>query len=184
MKMVILIIGAVLAVGVIGIIIFLGSMGMLGQLAVEKKAMGPYIHVYESFTGPYPETGKVFDKVYNELKAMDVDTTQGLGVYYDDPREVAKEKLRSDCGVVLQEKDQAQLETLKETFKVQTLEQKESIVATFPIKSNLSYMMGPMKAYPALTKYAEQNKLEIIKTYELYDVPNNVILFVANVEDK
>ncbi len=182
MQKAIIIVSVVIAVGVLGVIVFLAYMGMFKPLQVTEKAMGPFTHVYESFRGPYPETAKVFDKVYNELKAQGIDTTQGLGVYYDDPRKTAKDKLRSDCGVVLQEKDLEKAESLKAQFKIQVLEQKSSIIVSFPVKSRLSYMLGPMKAYPALTRYAEKNGYKITLTYEVYDEPNKQILFVANIE--
>lgn len=176
---VLIIVGAVLGILVLGVVIYLGSMGMFKKMVVEEKEMGPYTHVYESFTGPYPETGKVFDKVYNELKEKGIDTSVGLGVYYDDPRKVSKEKLRSDCGIALPEKDQDKVEMLQQEFKVKVLEKQNSIVTTFPIKGSMSYMFGPMKAYSALAKYAEDKGYTISGTYELYDVPNKVIFYVA-----
>ncbi|MCK5218039.1 hypothetical protein KAR10_00860 [bacterium] len=182
MQKAIIIVGGVTAVIVLGGIVFLAYMGMFKSLEVTEKTMGPFTHVYESFQGPYPETGKIFDKVYNVLKAQGIDATQGLGVYYDDPRKTAKDKLQSDCGVVLQEKDLEKAESLKEQFKIKVLEQKNSIIVSFPVKSRFSYMLGPMKAYPALTSYAEKKGYQITLTYEMYDEPNGQILFVANIE--
>ncbi len=182
MQKAIIIVGVVTAVCALGGVVFLAYMGIFKSLEVTEKAMGPFTHVYESFQGPYPETGKIFDKVYNELKANGIDTTQGLGVYYDDPRKTAKDKLRSDCGVVLQGKDLEKAKNLKEQFEIKVLEQKNSILVAFPVKSRLSYMLGPIKAYPALTRYAEKKGYQISLTYEMYDEPNKQILFVANIE--
>lgn len=177
-----IIIGGIAGIFSVAVLVFLGSMGMFGKLAVAEKEMGPYTHVYESFKGPYQETGKIFDKVYKEVRAMGINSTVGLGVYYDDPSDVAKDELRSDCGLVLPEDAMDKLDQLKEKFQVNLLEKKPSIVTVFPVKNTMSYMFGPMKAYPALGKYADKNNLKIIKTYEVYDEPNKQIVFVANVE--
>lgn len=152
------------------LVVFLAYMGMFKTMTVTEKEMGPYTVVYESFVGPYKETGPIFDKVYKELKAMGISTKLGFGIYYDNPSEVAADKLRSDCGAVLEEKYFNKLEDLKKKFKVVEIKKQPGLVTEFPIKNMMSFMFGPMKAYPALDKYAKsKNYSHDSVGYELYD---------------
>lgn len=60
-----------------------------------------------------------------------------------------------------------------------TLERQNALVAEFPIKNTLSYMLGgPMKVYPAFEKEMKSyNKVPQI-SYEIYDIPAKKIIFV------
>ncbi|MCK5243546.1 GyrI-like domain-containing protein [bacterium] len=182
MKTIVFICGGVVLSGILGSIIFMGYMGMLGSLQVVEKEMGPYSLVYDSHLGPYKETGPLFDKVYKQLQAEGIQTRLGLGIYYDDPRTVPADKLRSECGVVLEDKDLDRIEELKEKYQVKTLEKRPSMVVVFPVRNSLSYMLGPMKGYPALMKYARQKGYQISMTYELYDEAAKKVYFVATFE--
>ncbi len=171
-----LVVLVVLAAAVAG---FLGYMGMLTPLAVSESKMGPYLFVYEDHTGPYMGTGKVFDKVYEAVKADGVDTTRGLGIYFDNPSEVPSDKLRSQCGLVVEEKDYQKFSAVGKKYKSKVLNSSDSVVVEFPIRNSLSYAFGPMKAYPALDKYAREKGYKISEPYELYDMPAGKIYFVA-----
>jgi hypothetical protein len=149
-------------------------MGMFSPIKVHEAQMGPFTVAYESFTGPYAQTGPVFAKVYNALKAEGINSSMGLGIYYDNPAEVPADKLRSDCGAVIDKKNLAKLKKIK----VKTLAQKDSLVVEFPIRNIFSYMIGPMKAYPVLMKHAEEKGYKILMTYELYDEANGKMFFV------
>lgn len=179
MKKILIIIAAIVALGVVSIVGFIGYMGLFSEVTVVEKNMGPYVMVYDSFVGPYQDTAAVFDKVYKAMEEKGISTELGIGVYYDDPAKVPADKLRSDCGVVLPQKNMDRLEELKQTFKVKTLKAAPSLVVDFPIKNSLSYMMGPIKAYPALSKHVESKGKTFDTTYELYDVPKSKIHFVA-----
>jgi hypothetical protein len=141
--------------------------------------MGPYTYVYESFTGPYKNVGKVFMQVDAALKTEGITTEKAIGIYYDDPSKVAADKLRSDCGLVLEAKDLSKIPALKEKFKLATMPKKISIVIEFPKKNMLSYMIGPIKCYPALMKYAQEKSYKMAAPYELYN--NEKILYVMEI---
>lgn len=177
-KALIILSGAVAAI-LAGAIGFLAYMGWFGPMPVAERAMGPYTLVYESFTGPYQETGPVFDRIYKQMQQEGIPATQGLGIYYDDPRRVPKDKLRSDCGVVLPADSLARTEELEAKYTVKALEKKPSLVTEFPVRNSMSYLFGPMKAYPALMRYAARTGKKITMTYELYDESAKRIHFVA-----
>ena len=160
------------------VLAFLAYMGFFSSLKIYEAKKGPYVIAFERFVGPYAKTGPVFDRVYKGLKAEGIETKRGLGIYYDDPSRVPAEELRSDCGVVIETKDLPRFRKVKHKFKVKWIPKKDSVVLEFPIRNMLSYMMGPMKAYPALMKYAKEKGYKIKMTYELYDESKKKIFFV------
>lgn len=158
--------------------LYLCYMGMFSEPVIVERETGPYTFAYEEFTGPYKDSGAVFDRVYNRLKNEGITTTLGLGIYLDDPAAVPQEKLRSRCGVVIDEKDKGKLPAIKKIFKVIELERKTRVVAEFPIKNGMSYMFGPMKCYPALVKYMESRGYKAgSEPFEVYDEQVRKIFF-------
>ncbi|MFC1770539.1 GyrI-like domain-containing protein [Candidatus Margulisiibacteriota bacterium] len=166
---------------IILIISFLAYMGMFSNIKITEKETGPYLIAYESFVGPYAQSGKVFDKVYKALKSENIETLRGCGIYYDNPADVPAEKLRSDCGVIIEEKDLAAFEKVKSKYKTKTIQKATRLVAEFPKKNMLSYMFGPMKVYPAFNKYCKAKGYnESTLGYEIYDETNKKIIFLMN----
>ena len=162
------VIGVVLAVLLLSCAAFLGYMGFFSALTVNEQELGPYTYVYERFVGPYKDLGPVFKKVESTLKADGITADKAIGIYYDNPEKVAKEKLRSDCGFVLKESDLSNAPALKKKYTVGTLPKKMSMVVEFPMRNTLSYMLGPIRCYPALVKYAQEKGYKAGVTYELY----------------
>lgn len=164
----------------LGLIGFLGYMGVFNSVQITEQEMGPYTIVYEPFSGDYSLTGPLFTQIFNTLKKEGIQTTTGLGIYYDNPREVPKKKLRSDCGCVIQEKDYKKIQMLTEkNFKIKTIERKLCLVTAFPIKNNLSYMVAPIKGYPAMMKYMTAKNFRMNGlSYEIYDMKAKKIYLV------
>ncbi len=165
----------------LGIVAFLGYMGIFSTHAAVERTTGPYTFAYEDFTGPYKDTGPVFDRVYKALEKEGIKTTRGLGIYFDDPREVPAEKLKSQCGSVIEKKDLGRVPGLEKKFKIKKIEKHDSIVVEFPIKNSLSYMIGPMKCYPVLMEYAREKGVKTGIPFELYEMPENKILFIMEI---
>ncbi|MBU0686501.1 MAG: GyrI-like domain-containing protein [Candidatus Margulisbacteria bacterium] len=163
------------------LIAFLAYMGMILPLKINETKMGPYTIAYESFTGPYAETGPVFDKVYKALKAEGIGSTRGLGIYYDNPSNVPADKLRSDCGVIIEAADLAKFNKVRRKFKIKQIPQGDCVVVEFPLRNMLSYMMGPMKVYPTLMKYIQAKGYKVSMSYELYDELQKKIYFVMGI---
>lgn len=161
---------------------FLAYMGVFNGLKVAEKEIGPYTYVYESFTGDYAKTGKVFEGLYKSLLGDGVKSSKGIGIYYDDPKKAAKDDLRSDCGAVLTEEDLAKLPRLLEKYTARTLAAKVRPVVEFPYRNGLSFMIGAMKAYPVLTKYVADKGYKINSAVEIYDMAGGKIIYAMDVE--
>ena len=164
---------------------FLWYMGVFSPIKASEREMGPYTIAYQRYVGEYKNTGKVFMDVYNVMRSLNMevsDKSDSIGIYYDDPAKVAKDKLRSDCGIVIAAKDTVKITALaKKGIKIMTVRKKKCIVAPFPIRNMMSYMIGPAKGYPALMKYADEKKLKTGMMYEFYDMKSGMILFTMEV---
>ena len=177
------ILGIIFLAIIILIFLLMLYLGMFQKMKVTQKEMGPYIIAYEHFVGPYSKTFTAFNNVYNVLLENNIETQLGLGIYYDDPSKVPADQLRSDCGSVLEGEAIAKANLLKDKISIKEINKTNCIVTTFPIKNPMSYMVGPMKAYPALTKYAKENNVELGSlSYEVYDMPNKTIYFVFQIK--
>jgi hypothetical protein len=144
--------------------------------------MGPYTLVYDSFVGDYKDTGPVFERVNQTLLKEGIMANDGIGIYHDDPAKVPAGQRRSDCGSVLPEKDLGRVPELQQKHKIMVLEKKPSMVAVFPVKNMLSYMLGPMKGYEALMDYAGSKGYRLTEPYEYYDMAGKKIYFVMPIQ--
>ncbi|MDP4239191.1 MAG: hypothetical protein Q8904_06950, partial [Bacteroidota bacterium] len=101
-----------------------------------------------------------------------------FGIYFDNPQKVEQSKLRSEVGCILENADTSKVFWLKARFNIKTYPVKRYITAEFPFKGRMSILIGILKIYPALTKYAKKNGYgETGPIMEIYDMPNNKILY-------
>ena len=150
-----------LAVIIIG---FLWYMGYFGSYEVDVRSMGPYNFVYEEYTGSYAQSGSVFTQVHDILLEDGIGTTVWLGIYYDNPVEVSDHDLRSELGSIV---DEVQVTILPEDYNFKIIDATEYAVVKFPYKNMLSYMLGPVVAYPVLEEYFSDDA-DFEYTIELY----------------
>ena len=172
----------IIVILVLALVAFMWYMGFFGSVKIVEQQMGPYTIAYKSFVGEYSQTGAAFNDVYTALKQASIETTTGLGIYYDNPNVVAKDKLRSDCGSVISPKDASKAKNIGKDIKVKTIPQSMSMVYEFPLKNTISLMFGPLKAYPAIMKYMEAKGYKPAMMYEVYDMKANKILYVTEIK--
>lgn len=177
------IIGIVVIVVIFALVAFMAYMGMFSAVEVKQKEMGPYKMAYQEFIGPYAQTKVAFDNVYKILTENGIENNRGIGIYYDDPSKVEASKLRSDCGSIIEKEYYDKLDVLNGKVKTKDIAKSNALVVQLPIKNVMSYMFGPMKAYPALMKHAEANNIELADmAYEVYDMPEKVIYYVFQIK--
>jgi hypothetical protein len=171
----------VVVILVLVIVAWLAYLGVFSVPQVTARKIGPYTLVYEDYTGPYSGTGQVISGVYEALKKEGVITFKGFGIYLDNPKDVAPDKLRSQLGCVLEDKDRGRAMELWKKFKVMDWPARDCLVAEFPIRSDLSYMIGPMKAYPELDKAFKAKGYKLGACLELYDLPAKKALYIFQI---
>lgn len=181
----VLIISSVLIGAIVLLVFFLLLWhGMFTKPVISEKELGPYAFVYDEFKGDYKDTGPIFEKVYNALNKLPVNSTVGIAIYLDDPATVPAAERRSQCGSVFDLNDSIKVIALEPQFKLGNLPRQKYIVVEFPIKSSLSYMLGPSIGYPALTKYATEKNYAFAQPIEIYDMSANVTLYAMPVVAK
>lgn len=154
-------------------------MGYFSHVAVHEEQEGGYKVIGVHVTGPYSGIAKDMENVGAQLKAMGVPGKKGFGIYYDDPKIVPKEKCKSFVGYIIEEKDVSLVSALKpEGLEIDSIPEAASLVAEFPIRNSWSYMIAPMKVYPALAEYMNRKKYSPGLTVEIYDTPARKIRFI------
>ncbi len=170
-----------IVIGVILVIItgFYTYYGGFKKITFDIIEQGGETLVYEDVTGDYRQAGEVSDRVYYSLlNEHNIETFKGFGIYYDNPREVERSKLRSKVGCILEETDFDKIPELEKSFNIKTYPHKKYLVTEFPYKDNFSIFTGIMRVYPAIHKYIESNDLKIDgHIMEIYDIPNKKIIY-------
>jgi DNA gyrase inhibitor GyrI len=158
--------------------------GLFESVVVTDQETGPYTFVYQDHVGSYYKVGPTMDEVYQSLVRMGIETSRGAGVYYDNPQEVPEDKLRSEVGSLLEEKDLDKVKEIKKTFKVKEIPLQRSVVVKFPIKNKLSYMIAPAKVYKEVNLlWKEQSYLPYEYAIEIYDIPKKTITYIMPIEE-
>jgi len=174
-----------LVLGVIGVLIVLivvtlSYYGLFARISIAEKEMGGFWLLYEKHVGDYRDTGQVMDKIYSRLLGEDaIEPSRGFGLYYDDPKKVKKENLRSIVGCILEKQDESRIDYLKKNYTIKYYPPAKSVVADFPFKGTLSIFMGIFKVYPRLAEYITQHDYPPGPIMEIYDTPNKKISYVA-----
>lgn len=174
MKKALIIVGVLVAV----LFAFVAYSGLFYTVTVTEKEIGPFTMVLKKHSGSYYKTGAVFDEVETALKkTMEGKKLKAVGLYYDDPAQIKEEELRSECGFIIEKGDLKKIGALKSGLFVKDFEKTTCAVGEFPLKSFLSYMLGPSKAYPALAAYGKLKKLSGDFGMEIYDMQSKKILY-------
>lgn len=172
----------VLFVAVFG---FYAYYGGLNDITFKTENQGGETVAYESVTGDYSQTPVYTDKIYNSLLNEDkIETTRGFGIFYDNPKDVDTDKLRSEVGCIIDTTlDSIQTAQLSKKYNIKTLPQSKYIVAEFPYKGSASIMVGIFKVYPALENYSKENNITTTgPVTEIYDVPNMKIVYRQQIQ--
>ncbi len=160
------------------IAVVIGYSGVFSPVAISEKEIGPFTMILEKHKGSYYQTGEIIAKVDAELKkVMDTAKLNGIALYYDNPAKVKKEDLRSECGVILEKGDLAKIGSLRTVFIIKDFRKTLCIVGEFPIRTFLSYMIGPARVYPKIREYAESKKYKTEYSIEIYDMQSKKILY-------
>ena len=172
-----------IVIALTGIFVFLFILayyhGVFVTMHVKEKPAGGYILAGMEIKGPYAKVGTHMQDLVEQLKNYGVSSERSFGIYYDNPEVVKPENCRSFIGAVLEKDELTKIENLKSAgFKLDSIPVKNSIEVVFPIKNSFSYMIGPKKAYPVLSKYIKEKKYTPDLTMEIYNNRTREIIFL------
>lgn len=168
----------VLVVGGVGVLYYFNSVGVFEKITVAEKTMSSMTIVYATHIGSYRSVGPTMMLVADRLeKEFGVKATKGIGIYYDAPGTKPETELKCDVGSILEGKDEVKMAIIMKKMKTRWIGQKSYVVATFPIKNNMSYGIGATKAYPELMKYMKARGYKATPSMEIYDMSAKVITY-------
>ncbi|MDY6934726.1 MAG: GyrI-like domain-containing protein [Spirochaetota bacterium] len=177
------IIGITIVLVIIVLLIVLSMYGLFASVKIAEKDIGPYLLVYKKHIGDYKNVGQIMDKLYYDLKDnYDIETTKGFGLYYDNPQEVDKKKLRSIVGCIVEDKSVEDLNIIGNKYGVKEYPSSKCVVAEFPYKGKMSIILGIFKVYPKLNSYIDEHKYPQMPIMELYDQPNEKIEYISSID--
>jgi DNA gyrase inhibitor GyrI len=177
MKILKIILITVVALVAISVAIF-ASYGGFKKIEFNVEEQGGEIMVYESITGDYSQSADAMNRIYHSLlENENIETMKGVGIYYDNPQSVDKDKLRSEIGCIVENADSATIAALSEKYPVKIIPRTNYIVTEFPLKGNASIMVGIVRVYPALNKYCAEHGFLDSPIVEIYDIPNKKIIY-------
>jgi len=174
----------VIVIAVIAIVslIVLARYGLFYSVSISEKNVGPYLLVYKAHIGDYKSVGPIIGELYYDLKNnYSIETTKGFGLYYDNPREVDKAKLRSIVGCIVEGRSVEDLKKVSNKYGVKEYPSSKSVVAEFPYKVKMSILIGIFKVYPKLTSYIKEHKYTQTPIMELYDQPNKRTEYISSI---
>ncbi|HBN04244.1 MAG TPA: hypothetical protein DD434_00440 [Bacteroidales bacterium] len=143
-----------------------------------EKAGGETI-VYKQLVGDYSKSGEIMESISDELQNdHGLKITQNIGIYYDNPEDTDKDKLRADVGCVIKTHDQNKLDELQKNYSLKQIPEKEYLITKIPYKGYFSIIIGIFKVYPAMEKYLDKNNLsDDGPITEIYDKQNKEIIY-------
>jgi hypothetical protein len=156
--------------------------GLFAKVTIVEQEVGDFWLLYEKHVGDYKDVGPVIDRIYSKLLGEDgITPSRGFGLYYDDPKKVEKKNLRSIVGCILDKQDESKIDYLKTNYQIKNFPSSKSVIVIFPYKGLPSIFLGVLKVYPKLSEYLAHKKYSPVPVMEIYDRPNEKIVYVASV---
>ena len=129
-------------------------LGGFERIEVSKGGWGPAEIMFATHRGPYKNIGESWAAFEEAWTAAGLDACDGLAVNLDPP-ETDPAALRSILGCRIDALDEATKTKMADAFPTAILPATEAYLARFPYKNELSYVLGPLKVYPAMRKRFE-----------------------------
>lgn len=148
------------------------------DIKIREETAGGERIVYKKVTGDYKQTSSVTNEIYDYLlHDLKIKTYKGIGIFYDNPRKVKKEELRSEAGCIIEPDDIDKLDTTLCKYEIKQLPRQESVVTEFPYKGGISVWIGLIRVIPKLEKQVEAHHLPERPVVEIYDIPHQKIRY-------
>lgn len=164
---------------VASVVISLAYYGLFTKIEIREVEMGPYFIAYEKHQGEYQKIGPVFSRLFYRLMNDNMDSKLGLGIYFDNPRLVEKDKLRSIAACIVDGMNPKNKAVLEKKYMTGEIPRSVCAVVEFPYKGNLSVILGVMKVYPKLSAWLKEKQYPDMPLLELYDQAAGKTFYIA-----
>ncbi|NNC84863.1 MAG: hypothetical protein HKN75_02205 [Bacteroidia bacterium] len=164
---------------IIGIVIFVWYAGAFEKIQITDTTDGPYVIAGLEHKGSYSKIPNTFMEVEKILGGLDIKMERTLGIYNDDPSKVEEADLRSFAAAIIEGDALNQIQALSATsLKLDTIENNSSLVVDLYARSAFSYMIYPMKVYPAFEQMMTEKGYTPAIAYEVYEVDHKNVRYV------
>lgn len=139
---------------------FAGWLGAFAQVAIEERPIGPYVFAYRELPGATPaDVGRVTAELEAELVAAGASQLRPLGVYAPDGS--------AQIGVAVG----ANVEKLAAVpnVSVRELAAERGLVATFPWRMPLSFLVSYLRVNPAFERRRAERGYAVAPAWVLLD---------------
>lgn len=178
MKKILIVLGILIVLAAVIAISYANYLGAFTKIKVSEKEMGPFYFVYTMHKGDYSKVGPVMLNVCNKLTSQfNIKPERMMGIYYSDPKTVKTADLKSDVGCLLEKADSHRADEIMSRMKVRIMFPKQYCTAEFPMKNQMSIVLGIMKVYPEITKYMKSNGYRMTPAMEIYEKGRIVYAF-------
>ncbi len=146
---------------------FWAYMGGFASVAVARDSVGPVTVAYTTYRGPYQGLSDAWTRFQSEWEAAGAGDCDSLAIYLDPP-DTPPEALRSVLACRTDTASANDAAALQAAFASFTIPQSNALRAEFPFKNFFSYMIGPMKVYPAMQDEMDSDDFEPTVAIEFY----------------
>lgn len=146
--------------------------GYFKEVTISSGQKGPFQLYYREHLGPYHKIIPLIEEVETKMKETGSPCPWAFGRFFDDPKIVDHDRLRSHAGCAFPGTEGGPL--TPEGIKSETLPSAEYLLATF----NGSPSIGPFVVYPKIEEWCQTYGYQIVSpVVELYKtLPDGSIL--------
>jgi effector-binding domain-containing protein len=150
---------------VLTVIYLIIHLGLLQPVTIKEEVRGPFHILFRSHQGAYYQISEIIMKVEAQAKENSLDCDQTFGEFFDNPKEVDEDRLRSRAGCI----SRAPFPQIPDGDDVDQIPEQRYVVAEF----SGSPAIGPIKVYPKVQEYAEAHRLHRTEeAIEIYTAKN------------
>jgi hypothetical protein len=167
-------------------LLYAGYLGYFKSVHIDEKMEGGYILVGQSYIGAYSDAGKNISKTRNKIFPFKLKSQREFGVYYNNPQREKDNNCHYFVGVILENtSDLEKISKLQAAgLFIDSIPKTHSLYAEFPFKSEFSYMVGPLKIYPAFNTYLSEHKYDTKYSIEIYNEKADKIIYLMPFDHK
>jgi len=136
---------------VILILSFLTYNGLFREIHVVEKEVPGYSLMTLDFKGPYHQIGETFERLKSTCEQHNI-KQDFIGIYFDNPDEVAEEDLRSKACVIVNSGDSAKLAALG--CSAYQLPAGSALTVDWHYTNGIEMLIGIFKSYATLGEYS------------------------------
>ena len=143
-------------------------LGLLKNVTIKEDVRGPFHVLYQEHRGAYFQISSVIMRVESQAKQENLDCLEAFGEFFDNPKEVDEDRLRSRGGCM----SHAPYPHVPKGNETDRIPEQRYVVAQF----DGSPAVGPWKVYPKVQAYIEEHRLHATdEAIEIYTPKNGSI---------